>query len=62
LATAAENEESAMDGSVIAIQGWIDCFDGVTLKGVLRGIGVDAKGEILNTDFPQTAYEMGSKV
>lgn len=62
LATAAEDEESAMDGAATAVQGWIDCFDGVQLKGVLRGIGVDGKGEINGTDFPAKAYEMGKNV
>lgn len=59
LATAAEEEDSAMDGAVKDIQGWIDCFDGVQLKGVLRGIGVTDKGDIDKTDFPQMAYDMG---
>ena len=61
LATAAEEEEYAMDGAVSDIQGWIDCFDGVELKGVLRGIGVTDKGDILKTNFPKQAYEMGVK-
>ncbi len=59
LATSAENEEFAMDGAVKDIQGWVDCFDGVILKGVLRGTGVNDKGEINNTDFPAKAYELG---
>lgn len=59
LATAAEDEESAMDGAVKDIQGWIDCFDGVTLKGVLHGIGVTDMGEINHTVFPEKAYELG---
>ncbi|MDE6412205.1 MAG: flavodoxin family protein [Clostridia bacterium] len=59
LATAAEDEESAMDGAVKDIQGWIDCFEGVCLKGVIRGIGVTDKGEINNTAFPEKAYELG---
>lgn len=59
LATAAENEESAMDGAVKDIQGWIDCFDGVQFKGVIRAVGVTEKGEINNTDFPERAYNMG---
>lgn len=62
LTTSAENDESAMDGSVTAIQGWIDCFDGVSLTNVLRAIGVDSKGEIVDTDFPRKAYEMGKAV
>ena len=62
LATAAEDDENAMNGSVSDIQGWIDCFDGVELKGVLRGVGVEGKGEINSTDFPQKAYEMGKNL
>ena len=62
LATSAEAEERAMDGAVKDIQGWIDCFDGVKLKGVIRGIGVNEKGEIINTEFPEKAYKMGGNV
>ena len=59
LATAADDEDSAMDGAVKDIQGWIDCFSGVKLNGVIRGIGVTEKGAINNTPFPEQAYEMG---
>ena len=62
LATAAEDEDSAMDGAVKDIQGWIDCFSGVSLKGVIRGIGVNERGEVNKTDFPEKAYEMGKTV
>lgn len=59
LATAADDSKSAMDGAIKDIQGWIDCFDGVSLKGVICGTGVTDKGEINNTDFPEQAYNMG---
>ena len=36
LASAAEDEESAMDGTITGLQGWIDCHDGVELKGVIN--------------------------
>ncbi len=62
LATAAEDEESAMDGAVKDIQGWIDCFDGVKLKGVIRGVGATEKGTINNTPFPEKAYELGKNL
>ena len=62
LATAAEDEEAAMDGSVTAVQGWIDCFDGVALKGVLRGVGLEDRGEANNSPFPQQAFEMGKNI
>ncbi len=62
LLAAAEDDEAAMNGSVSDIQGWIDCFDGVELKGVLRGVGVAEKGDILKTDFPEQARQMGKNV
>lgn len=62
LATSAEDDKNAMNGSISDIRGWIDCFDGVTLAGVLCGTGVDEKGAILKTDFPDKACEMGKNV
>lgn len=62
LATSADESESAMNGCVSDIEGWIDCFDGVELKGVLRGVGVTGKGDIDKTDFPRKAFEMGRSV
>lgn len=62
LATSADGDGNAMNGCVSDIQGWIDCFDGVELKGVLRGVGVTDKGEIDGTNFPEKAYEMGKNV
>ena len=62
LTTAADENESAMDGAAKDMQGWIDCFDGVTLKGVLRGVGVTEVGEINNTPFPEQAFEMGKGI
>ena len=62
LATAAEDSDSAMDGAAKGVQGWIDCFDGVRLAGVVRGTGVTGVGEILNKPAMQQAYRMGKEV
>lgn len=62
LSTAAENDENAVNGSVSDVQGWIDCFDGVKLKGVLRGVGVSKKGEASATDLIDKAFELGKTV
>ena len=51
-----------MDGAVKEIQGWLDCFEGVKLSGVVRGVGVTKAGEILNTKAINEAYKMGLKV
>lgn len=62
LATAADSEQSAMDGAIKGIQGWIDCFDGVRLAGVVRGVNAGDAGEIRNTAAPEQAYLMGKSV
>ncbi len=62
LASAAEDEPSAMDGAVMGVQGWIDCFDGVRLAGVVRATGVNAAGEVRNTDAVKEAYQMGKSI
>ncbi len=62
LASSADNEEKSMDVSVSVIQGWVDCFEGVKIAGVLRGTGVGAKGEIEKTEFPAVAYTMGENI
>lgn len=62
LTSAAENSKSAMNGTISGIHGWIDCFDGVKLSGVVYGIGADAVGAIYDTDAVNEAYEMGKSV
>ena len=53
LASAEDTEESAFDRAIKGMQGWIDCFEGVRLAGVVKGAGVESVGEIRNTRFPQ---------
>ncbi|MDE7329667.1 MAG: flavodoxin family protein [Clostridia bacterium] len=62
LAAAADGDERAMDGAVIDMQGWIDCFDGVTLKGTVRGVGATDKGEISNSPSPAQAFDLGKNI
>lgn len=59
IATAAENEDYTFDGAIKDIQGWIDCFEGVTLKGVIKAGGVDALGEVNSTDYIEKVYKAG---
>lgn len=48
LASAAENAESAIDGTLTGLQGWISCFEKASLKGVVRGVDATAPGDIRN--------------
>lgn len=62
LATAAESEKSALDGAIKAVQGWIDCFDDVSLAGVIYGLGAEKIGDIRGIDAPRLAYEAGKNI
>ena len=62
LATAADSDDAAMDGAIKGMQGWIDCFDGVRLAGVVKGTSADGIGTVKQTAAPQTAYEMGKAI
>lgn len=59
LAAAAEEEESAMDGAVQGLSGWIECFPKAALKGVVRATGVDKAGAIAGKPFLEQAYTLG---
>ena len=63
IATAADSEESAMDGAVTGMEGWLDCFPKAHLNGVLRGVGLnDANEAAGRADLLQEAFDMGSRV
>ncbi len=62
LTTAADTDIGAMDGTIKGVQGWIDCFDGVKLCGVIYGVGAEAVGSVKNTTAFSEAYEMGKSV
>ena len=62
LATAAEDEPSTVEGTVKAMQGWVDCFDRMTLKGTIFAGGVNDKGDITGHPALVEAYEMGKSI
>ena len=63
LTASAEEEDSAADGPIHGLEGWIACFPKARLAGVVRGGGADAPGEMAgHTDELTAAYEMGKQV
>lgn len=62
LAAAADGEESAVDGAINGLKGWIECFEKTSLKGVVRGTGMTRVGEAKGSPALQEAYEMGKAV
>ena len=61
LTASAESEDSASDGPVHGLEGWIACFEKARLAGVVRGGGANAPGEMA-ADKLAEAYAMGAAI
>jgi multimeric flavodoxin WrbA len=60
IGTAAEDEKSALDGTINSINGWVSCFENVSLRGVIYGIGATNCGDIKKNELVmKEAYEGG---
>ena len=62
LATAAENEATTVEGSVKAVEGWVDCFDRCRLVETVFAGGVTEVGDIRGHETLERAYEVGKRV
>lgn len=63
IATAAENEDSAFEKAYNGLQGWVDCFEKASLKGIVTGGGInDANTAASHVDVMQKAYELGKEI
>lgn len=62
LTAAAENEETAADGAINGLQGWIDCFEKAHLSGTVFAGGVDAAGEAEGHASLRKAFELGRNI
>ena len=60
--TAAEDEDTTPEKTIIGLQGWLDCYEKARLAGTVFGGGVTAPDEIKNHPAVQTAYDMGKGV
>ena len=62
LTVAAEDEQYVPEKAINGLQGWIDCFEGVELKGTLFVGGVNGPNEINNHEKLKQAYELGRNI
>lgn len=64
LVTASESGAmSAMDGAIKCLEGWMDCFPGTKLAGIVYGTGALAPGEIeQNQKAMDSARRMGELI
>ena len=62
LTSAADEPDSVPDRALHGLEGWIECFEGVTLAGSVFAGGVNKPGEIEGHAALKQAYEMGLNV
>lgn len=62
LSVAHEDAHHAVDGSVTAVQGWVDCFPKAKLASTIFAGGVGAPGEIQGHPALREAYEAGKAI
>lgn len=63
IATAADGNKAAMNGTKNGLQGWISCFSKAHLRGVICGTGVTNVSEINSMDaILKEAYKAGQSV
>lgn len=62
ISTCADEEVSAFDGTVKAVQGWIDCFEGVKLAGEILCPAVTDIGDVKGNEALDRAYKTGKNI
>ena len=63
IATAAENDESAFEKAYNGLQGWVDCFEKASLKGMVGGGGIgNANTAADHLEVMKKAYELGKEL
>ena len=63
IAIAAEDEETVFDKAYNGLQGWVDCFEKATLKGIVTGGGIEDANDAPNhAEVLQKAYELGKGI
>ena len=62
LATAAEDEETTVEGTVHGLEGWIACFEKTRLAGTVFGGGVTEPGAIQGHPALEQARAMGQRI
>ena len=62
VATCADTDENAKNGSVEAIQGFVNCFDGVEFGGYFLGTGIEQATDLDGTNYLENAYLFGKNI
>lgn len=59
LCSCADTDPLAMEKPKAGIEGWVSCFPGTVLQGVLCATGVNEPKDVANSTYLENAYLMG---
>lgn len=62
IVTAAENDQPKMERTIDTFQGFLDCLNNPTIKGVVYGLGVWHVGDIKGNKSLAESYQMGKQI
>lgn len=62
LACAAEEDQSAVSGTITGLKGWVDCFENARLIKTVFAGGVEKAGDIITHPALSEAYELGKTI
>ena len=62
IATAAEEDKKLMERTIDTFQGFFDCLENPTIKGVVLCAGAWHVGEVKDNPAMSEAYEMGKGI
>lgn len=62
IVAAAEKDQAKMERTIDTFQGFLDCLEKATIKGLVFGLGAWHAGEINTTPAMEQAYTMGHRV
>lgn len=62
LVTAAEGGPETVEGTVKAVQGWVDCFERCELADTVFAGGVNDIGDIIGHPALERAYQVGKEI
>jgi len=60
--TMGDDNKAMAEGTIKAMQDYLDCYDGSKLKGTVVAPGIYEKGAVTGTKYLTVAYKLGLKV
>jgi len=60
--TMADTDETRFAGTLAALRGFLDCYDGSVEAGMICATGVYQKGEVRNTPAWEESYRLGQTI